>query len=516
MLLFCKYLLIIAVLGAESLQAVLVSNRTIPTVDSSNITTQGWTSSPQGRGTIDIIWSCLVTIFLCSWSVLCLQIPGRKDRQFEIFWRRAWLTALCALGPEFTLQLALGQWSSARHSVREFHDANIPEWTMKHAFHADSGGYVLQTPDFKPIPIDAKQLLYLTKHEYIQLKILTEQELDDKNKVDFLLRLISVGQAVWFVTTIIARGAQGLFITGMELTTAAFILCSFATTFCWWNKGADMAVPEVLTTTTTMARILIDGGDAASAPYHRTPLDFIGREEWHWSLYWTHWINILRKMRINFAPRSLPHDRIENTVWHNILSPSQISIYLAITIPYSGVLFFAWNDFFPTTTEQLLWRMASFGPVAAIPLYFGVTAFAFSAYPAMKLYFHTWQTSRSKSQIIGSISPGSLPLNEASPVGQAQHIVKLGPVSNLERLSGKPLKDRSKLSTLIAGWRNNSVLKDASLDVPLKASIPLYGVACLYCTSRSFILLEDMLQLRSLPSSAYTTVDWGGFFPHLA
>jgi hypothetical protein len=156
---------------------------------------------------------------------------------------------------------------------------------MKHAFYVDSGGFFLHTPDFKPIPIDAKQLLYLINHKYVDYPTLSEEDIDDKNKVDILLRLISVAQVLWFSVTVIARGVQGLVITGMELTTAAFILCSFGTTYCWWNKAADVIVPGSLYTETTMAEILKDGGNAATRPYHRTPLDFISREEWHWSLY---------------------------------------------------------------------------------------------------------------------------------------------------------------------------------------------------------------------------------------
>jgi hypothetical protein len=42
-------------------------------------TPQDWTLQPQQGGTIDIIWACVITISLCSWSVLCLNIPVQKD-----------------------------------------------------------------------------------------------------------------------------------------------------------------------------------------------------------------------------------------------------------------------------------------------------------------------------------------------------------------------------------------------------------------------------------------------------
>jgi hypothetical protein len=93
------------------------------------------------------------------------------------------------------------QWSSARQSVRDFHASGFTEWTMKHAFYANSGGFKLLTPDDFTIPIDAKQLLYLINYNYIAYPTLSVQDIEDKNKVDLLLRLISNAQTIWFCIT---------------------------------------------------------------------------------------------------------------------------------------------------------------------------------------------------------------------------------------------------------------------------------------------------------------------------
>jgi hypothetical protein len=44
----------------------------------------------------------------------------------------------------------------------------------------------------------------------------------------------------------------------------------------------------------------------------------------------------------------------------------------------------------------------------------------------------------------------------------------------------------------------------------------MYGVGFLYCASRTLIIVLDIVQLRSMPVSAYTTVNWGSFVPHLS
>ena len=44
------------------------------------ITTHGWIDQPNQRGKLDILTSCLVTIFLCSWSSLFLLAVLHSDR----------------------------------------------------------------------------------------------------------------------------------------------------------------------------------------------------------------------------------------------------------------------------------------------------------------------------------------------------------------------------------------------------------------------------------------------------
>lgn len=201
---------------------------------------QGWTSQPNLRGTMDIIWSCGVTIFLCSWSTLCLNLPARGEWRFAIFRRRIYLTGLSFGGPEFIFQIALGQLASARASVKEFKNSGYKGWTLTHAFYADMGGYILRTADEKSFPIDAKQLDYLVMSKYVEFPTTTKEMIKDKNKVDGLLRIITIGQTLWFLVNTAGRAIQHLAITCGELTTVAFIVCSIGTTVSWVHKPADV------------------------------------------------------------------------------------------------------------------------------------------------------------------------------------------------------------------------------------------------------------------------------------
>ncbi|KAJ9637303.1 hypothetical protein H2199_007590 [Coniosporium tulheliwenetii] len=100
-------------------------------------------------------------MFLCTWSILCLNVPGPEDRMLDMLMRKVYIMCLGLLGPEFIFQIALAQWGSARQSIKDFHASGYTEWTIQHAFFADMGGFLLHAPDCPLFPIDAKQLHYL-------------------------------------------------------------------------------------------------------------------------------------------------------------------------------------------------------------------------------------------------------------------------------------------------------------------------------------------------------------------
>jgi hypothetical protein len=77
-------------------------------VTDSSTKAKGWTPAPNNRGTIDILWSSCLTIFLCSWTALCLNLPPQTWSKARWFHRKNLMAGLGLLGPEFIFQLALG------------------------------------------------------------------------------------------------------------------------------------------------------------------------------------------------------------------------------------------------------------------------------------------------------------------------------------------------------------------------------------------------------------------------
>jgi len=196
----------------------------------------GWVSQPNQRGTMDIIWSCLATLFVCVWVMLHLNVPARDDSNWTLFLRRTRWLVVAVLAPELVMLFASGQWASAKRSVSEMNASGFKEWSMVHAFYADSGGFVLQAKNSAPFPITAKQVHYLLETKYIPMPSISKAEIWDKSKADRFAKYVACFQAGWLVLQVTARAVQHLPVTLLELSTIALISCSGATFFFWFCK----------------------------------------------------------------------------------------------------------------------------------------------------------------------------------------------------------------------------------------------------------------------------------------
>lgn len=197
---------------------------------------RGWVSQPDQRGTMDIIWSCVATLFICVWVMLHLNVPAKDDSNWKLFLRRTRWLVIAVLAPELVMLFASGQWASAKRSVSEMDASSHKGWSMVHAFYADSGGFVLQAKHSTPFPITAKQVHYLLETKYISMPSISKAEILDKSKADRFAKYVACFQAGWLVLQVAARAVQHLPVTLLELSTLALISCSGATFFFWFCK----------------------------------------------------------------------------------------------------------------------------------------------------------------------------------------------------------------------------------------------------------------------------------------
>ena len=481
-LIFLLHLIIDSIQVVEAANNASTTNHTSShVVPSNNTATQGWTPQPNNRGTIDIIFGCCSTLFLCSWSVLRLNVPGLNDRRREKFLRKTGWMLLAITGPEFVLGLSTTQWSSARDSVRGFKVSGYSGWTMTHAFFADMGGFFLKTEDshLEPFPLSAKHVHYLVKERFIDYEEvrLENQALGNINKNDGLVWAFTILQTLWFFLTVITRWATGLAIPTLELTTFASVLCTLPTFFFWWEKPT-VDVPIIISINASVDDIRSRFGHDAQTQYALTPLDFLGRSASSFQSYWSFWSTMIKSLGIPLGVRTQPLKHIPNdnfpvttSLWSGVLSGT-------VTLSYLGMHVAAWNFHFPTNTERFLWRFLSVTVMASASFALVVDGIVF---PILR-----WTKKRTTRK-------GVLE-NPKRKLSLARFTQRFDHIGNRLRTFGAQ--------------------QDPLLDAPLKALLPVTIAGFCYMVGRVFLFAEDVVALRALPSSAYQNVNWTQCLPH--
>ncbi len=80
----------------------------------------GWTSRPNGRGTFDVLQSCLIIIILCSWPVLFLNVSSEHDGCWDSLQANArWMLFSIIFAKPLT-GTAIEQRRSPYQSVEDF------------------------------------------------------------------------------------------------------------------------------------------------------------------------------------------------------------------------------------------------------------------------------------------------------------------------------------------------------------------------------------------------------------
>jgi hypothetical protein len=350
------------------------------------------------------------------------------------------------------------------------------------------GGFLLKTADWCAFPVDAKQVLYLVDKGYISAAdvIIEDSILADKNKSDGMVRFITVCQILWFLISCLGRAVQHLAMTTLELTTLGFILCSVGTFVCWAGKPQDVTVAIVIESNTHLSDILTRAGEAAKHPYKFTPLDFVGRDSSSWMLYWMYYFNILRKMRLVFPSKKRPLDKIPDGLFRDLTVPTRVLLF-TVQIAYGAVHIAGWNFHFPTSIERTLWHFATIAMISSLT---SAWIMDVMVWQGMSLFRLAWSKLRRHG---------------------AKSMLVQNDIEKAESYSGK--RKTRGLHRLAARLRNNSPQCDPSMELPLKVIFPITAIGATYVIARAYILVADMISLRSVSPSAFETVNWMQFWP---
>jgi hypothetical protein len=268
---------------------------------------------------MDIFWACLVTIFICSWTVTHPPLPRRNG-----FWGsppKFWMGLTAVLAPEGLATMAFLTYRISKHYTDTIRKMDKGLWTLSQTYFVVMGGVELQFKDCmetlgrqpgggfneNKALRDLQRALQL---DLLAMDAMSAEDVRSRAKTNHFVKTLVCLQASWLLAQVIGRAATKLPITTLEIVTVGYVVCAVITYACWWHKPQDAEV-----------FITVDCRN-------------LTKEEFFQQLDST--VNI---------PKVFER-------WEEVL--------LFITVgAFGAVHCTAWNFMFATFTESVIWRVAS-------------------------------------------------------------------------------------------------------------------------------------------------------------
>ncbi len=300
--------------------------------------THGWIPEPQGRGTWSILWSCLATIFICTWSALHLDVPNRRGKWYLLF-RKPKYMLVAAAAPEYILFEAAQKFFESRDLLKNLVGRGNKKWTLTHMQFACAGGFrTCKTKEGDISECSEKQLYTLIENKSIDGPSISEEELQARGKSDLVVKLIAILQIIWFVVQTLFRAIKHYQVTAIEIMTVAFVFCSVFTYCLTLHQPQDVVYPVILdirTITPATGATTLEGvsdkpnqaREDAEPPTHR-----------------------LERVRSGLRTQYVAG-------WAAGYVPPFLLVLFASG--FGALHCLAWNSPFPTSEERLAWRVCS-------------------------------------------------------------------------------------------------------------------------------------------------------------
>ena len=172
----------------------------------------------------------------------------------------------------------------------------------------------------------------------------------ERSKGDAMAKGFVVLQTGWFAMQCVARVAQGLPVTELELTTLGHVATVSITYFLWWNKPLDVQHPITLHARVRRETINdIDGGTGEEVRDSDTR--DIGSES-HGPTLMTE----SQSFKFSWRMRMVLYLDDGSPVLVGFLA-----LIIGLLVPglFGAIHCLGWNSHFPSHVEQLLWRISA-------------------------------------------------------------------------------------------------------------------------------------------------------------
>ncbi|KAH6668786.1 hypothetical protein B0J14DRAFT_150464 [Halenospora varia] len=260
-----------------------------------------WKAGPAQRGTFGILSNCILTLGLCIWTSLHLNIPEHNTASVQFMRKLNWMF-LGLIAPELVVATALIQRNEGKNLYRamqgilkeippttqkgwfrrqitairkvllgihdelsqtceEPSDTALPfpsrkhPWTLVHCHYAVMGGFAFDTSNLEQkifadhrtrLTLSCNGLLELARQEVDLLPDISEEFIRDKSKANGVAKALICLQALWFCVETLGRLGQRLPISMLELNTFAHALCCVLLYFIWWDKPFNIDQPTLI------------------------------------------------------------------------------------------------------------------------------------------------------------------------------------------------------------------------------------------------------------------------------
>ncbi|KAF2719016.1 hypothetical protein K431DRAFT_273715 [Polychaeton citri CBS 116435] len=183
--------------------------------------------------------------------------------------------------------------------------------------------------------LDSKQLVLARCSGVIsKLPSFEKEEIDDKSKIDGLMRSVAVIQVFWFAVQLVARKIADTPSSALEISTVAFSACAFVIYVTEWAKPKDVGLPFYIDTD---AKVTLE---AFSSIAEAAPITFL-------------------QSRRYYIAQSCVHQVIEGRFKKAHIDRLMCLVTILSISLYGGIHLFAWSLDFPTRAEKLLWRISA-------------------------------------------------------------------------------------------------------------------------------------------------------------
>ncbi|KAK7030846.1 hypothetical protein VNI00_013954 [Paramarasmius palmivorus] len=476
------------------------------------------------RTVLSILWNCFSLVFVCTWIAIHPNVPQVGRHSVNVILDYVLIMFIALLAPELIILWAMRQWYSARRITEKYKEFR---WGKSHAFLALMGGFVLYegetfvcylwdrdcfgdsckeaehgyvkiedqgifgtetrvavriekglTPESKDYKEAAQEihLKYTCLLHYLLAKghiTVNEDEIrSNLNHGDALSKLIAVFQTSWFIIQCIARPLEHLALTQIEVITLAFAVLNFITYYLWWNKPLRVRYP---------VRIVMAGLQPSNdAPPRKHFLKVLfkvicsGLRSLRPARWYTlplvpiHLLVLFFYKVLDIVVGTDSDDSAKLFSSRLRKDPPQlyIAVYL-IAFVFGAIHCIPWFFTFPTPVEQTLWR---------------ISALLVTFLPIATAFFH-------------SINDRDFQFSY-HPQYAVRHPF-LGKVIDVVNRAVQ--------------WSLQTILH-ITLVVLISSFVVLHTA---YIVARVIMLVSALMEFRRLTPSAYRTVQWATFIPHI-